>query len=129
MNETSKLYFLVNWLVDGYNVILADPILSKHFRNNQEAGRIEFVRQIGISEKLRRQRTVIVFDGKYSGSTDRLSPHVEVRFSAGRETADDLIKRLIGETRRRSSLTVVSNDRSIIEYAKICGAATMRFTL
>lgn len=113
------------WLVDGYNVVLSDGRLSKMLRNDNEAGRRQLLFEIAGSRRFSRQNVTIVFDGRFAPSSERETPRLLVKFTSRGETADDLIKREIGESNRRRALTVVTNDRSILAYARECGARTL----
>lgn len=116
------------WLVDGYNVALSDAKLSRMLRNDNEAGRRELLVEIAGSRRFSRQNITIVFDGRFAASSARETPRLLVKFTDRGETADDLIKREIGESVRRRALTVVTDDRSILAYARECGAKTLGST-
>ncbi len=115
----------MRWLVDGFNVVLSDEKLSRRLRNDSKAGRTEFISEIVGSGQFRNEEVTVFFDGRFTASSDREAPGVTVRFTANGETADDAIKREIGRHTRRRSLLVVSDDRSIVSYARECGAKTM----
>ncbi len=113
------------WLIDGYNVALSDGKLGKMLRNDNEAGRRQLLFEIAGSRRFSRQNVTVVFDGRFAASSERETPRLLVRFTSRGETADDLIKREIGESNKRRALTVVTNDRSILAYARECGARTL----
>lgn len=113
------------WIVDGYNVILSDERLAKLFRGDNETGRREFLFEIANSRRLSRENVTVIFDGRYAASASRETPKLLVKFTSGGETADDLIKHEVGRFEKRRSLTVVTNDRSILAYARECGARTL----
>ncbi len=110
------------WILDGYNIILADEKLSRIARNSLERAREELMQVILSSGRTFRESFVLVFDGKSAGSTQKVAGKLEVRFTRSRETADDLIKSLVGSQHRRRSTCVVSNDLSIVRFVKECGA-------
>ena len=112
----------MRWIVDGYNVILADNRLAKLLRNDSETARAEFLSEIQRSGKLGKQKVTVVFDGKFSSSAERITNNIDVRFSARVQTADDLIKIEVGTSAKRRSLSIVTNDHAIINYARECGA-------
>ncbi|MCL4539317.1 MAG: NYN domain-containing protein [Bacteroidetes bacterium] len=112
----------MHWIVDGYNVILADARLSKLIRRDSESARSELLREVMKFAGTRRHKVTLIYDGKFSTPTEKVSASVEIRFSRPNETADDLIKREIGNSERRRSLFVVTDDLAIIGYAKECGA-------
>ncbi len=113
------------WIVDGYNVIFSDKILTKLVRGNNETGRQELIRRILQSTEFKGDKVVVVFDGKYGPSNEKPAANVYVRFSPARETADDMIKREIAQSTRRRSLRIVSSDTSIADFARECGAVAL----
>ncbi len=115
----------MRWLIDGYNVILSDEKLAKMLRNENEAGRGELVFEIANSGRFKGDEVTIFFDGRFGASSSRETPKLLVRFTARGETADDAIKREIGNSSRRRSLFVVSNDHAIVSYARECGATAV----
>lgn len=115
----------MRWLIDGYNVILTDPRLAKMLRNDNEQGRHELISRILATRRLNKDDITVVFDGRYAASSSREGNRLLIRFTARGETADDFIKREVGKSQRRRSLVVVSNDRSILAYARECGAGIM----
>ena len=110
------------WILDGYNIILADEKLSKMARNNLEYARDALAQEILSSERFRRQNVSLVFDGRSGGSSEKIASNLEIKFSKSTESADDLIKSMIGNFKSRSSVFIVSNDLSIVNYAKECAA-------
>lgn len=114
--------FHVRWIIDGYNVILADEKLSKLLRNDIEIARSELAGEVVGYVHARKEKAILIFDGKFSTPPEKISPYVEIRFSRPGETADEVIKREVGSSKRRRSLNVVSNDLAIVDYARECGA-------
>jgi len=118
----------MHWILDGYNIILSDERLTKAAGNDLETARDELIREITFSSKFKGDNVSLVFDGK-TGSPDlKINSRLRVIFSKSPESADDLIKDMIGNYRTRRSIIVVSNDRSIADYARECGARTMKST-
>lgn len=115
----------MRWLIDGYNVILSDQKLAKVLRNDNESGRRELLVEIVSSRRFVRQEMAVIFDGRFGASSSREGRKLEVRFTSRGETADDVIKSEIGMSKRRRTLTVVTDDRAIIAFAKECGARTL----
>ncbi len=113
------------WLVDGYNVILSDERLAKLLRNDSETGRRELLLEITNSRRFSKENITVIFDGRFAASASKVSLKLLVKFTSSGETADDSIKREVGRSTRRHGLTVVTNDRSILAYAKECGANTL----
>lgn len=113
------------WILDGYNIILADEKLTKLVRVNLVGAREELINEILSAAEFKRENVVLVFDGKSGGPAERISPNLHIEFSRIHETADDLIKNMVGDHKKRSSVNVVSNDHSITNYAKECGAGVI----
>ncbi len=117
---------MMHWILDGYNIILADEKLARLARNHLEAGREELVREILSSGKFRGKEDILmVFDGRSGGSTEEFAPNLMVKFSRRGETADDLIKNTLANYKKRNSIFVVSSDHSIMNYSKECGAKSI----
>lgn len=112
----------MHWIIDGYNLILTDRKLAKVARNNLEAARDGLFLEITLSSRLKGEDVFLVFDGRSGNPNMKAASGVQVIFSQHPESADDIIKGMIGNYRKRRSILVVSNDRSIANYAKECGA-------
>ncbi len=112
----------MRWILDGYNIVLADEKLAKLARANLVVAREELINEILSAAEFKHENVILVFDGKSGGPAERISPNLQIEFSRTHETADDLIKNMVGNHKKRSSIHVVSNDRSITNFAKECGA-------
>jgi predicted RNA-binding protein with PIN domain len=101
------------YLVDGYNVTMADPATRTKPRETQ---RLELVRRLGARPDLlpTRGHVTVVFDGG-RGAGDESSQPVTVRFSKDR-SADDLIVSLA--TASDVPVTVVTSDRELQSRVK-----------
>jgi len=118
----------MHWILDGYNIMLGDEKLGKAARNNLEGARDELIREIIGAENLRRESVFLIFDGKSGGPTEKITPNLQVKFSKPGETADDVIKSMVRNYKKRISVLVVSDDRAIVNYAKQCGAKVVSST-
>lgn len=114
----------MRWLIDGYNVILSNEKLAKLMRQNPESARDELIRTV-LYSGIARETVMIVFDGKHSGSIQTPAKNLEIIFSSLPETADDVIKKKVGMSSSRRSTVVVSDDRSIRNFARECGAGVL----
>lgn len=96
------------YLVDGYNVTMADPATREKPRETQ---RFELVRRLAARPYLlpTRGRLTVVFDGGHGAGDESLQP-VTVRFSKDR-SADDLIVTLAAGS--KVPVTVVTSDREL----------------
>jgi predicted RNA-binding protein with PIN domain len=112
----------MHWILDGYNIIHADHRLSKIAINNLEAGRDELIQEIASAARFNGESVFLVFDGRSGSSERRIAAGINVMFSNSPESADDVIKRIIGNYQKRRSIVTVTNDHSIVDYAKECGA-------
>ena len=109
-------------IVDGYNVIRADPRLQSFEREGLERARDVLVRTLGSSPRLAHDEITVVFDGT-GGTRAHVHAHsvgrVRVLYSARGQSADDVIVREAGALRRRGHVIVVTND---IEVRDKCRA-------
>lgn len=108
-------------LVDGYNLVYQFPELRRMLERDREGARKGLLVRLGSYTHEKNIQVVVVFDGdgrllrdpeSYSG--------IRVVFSKSPEKADPMIKKMI-EEHQRSDLTVVSSDREIASYARLCG--------
>ncbi len=112
----------LHFIIDGYNLIkhrsfspaanIHDPrfALIQFLRNNKPCG----------SPK---NKVTIVFDG-YSQDSSLRGLEFEVIFSC-QDSADQRIKKIVERARLPKSLVVVSDDRQIRDFARLCGAACL----
>lgn len=100
----------MRFLVDGYNVTMADDATRRLPRDEQ---RLALVRRLSVqgAQLLGRGRITVVFDGSEDvvGAEER-AHGVEVAFSRG-ESADDVIVRLARSA--GEPITLVSSDREL----------------
>lgn len=110
-------------IVDGYNVIRADPRLQSFERDALEKARDVLVRTLASSPRLVRDRITVVFDGT-GGTRGHVHAHsvgrVRVLYSARGQSADEVIVREAGSLRATGQVIVVTND---IEVRDRCRAA------
>jgi len=109
-------------IIDGYNLIHKIPYLKSLLHTSLEQARerlINLLTSYGIKRNI---EIVIVFDGNLMRSSHSPSrPKVKVMFSKPLQKADQLIKSLIEQTKHKRLLTIVSSDREIARFAKVCG--------
>ena len=112
----------LRYIIDGNNV-LHHPDFScpKHFadRRNALSGFI-------LKHKLtgsRKNKVVIVFDGypSHVQSKDGSADNIEIIFS-GKESADQGIRRILEKAVSPKNTIVVSDDKEIKMFARLCGA-------
>jgi len=112
----------MRWILDGYNIILSDEKLARIARRNLEAARNELANELSLAAKPPNDSHLLVFDGRADGSAKDSLRNLEIRFTNSGESADDFIKNIIGGYRKRGAIRTVSNDLSIINYTRECGA-------
>jgi predicted RNA-binding protein with PIN domain len=111
-------------IVDGYNVIRADPRLQSFERDGLEKARDVLVRTLGSSPRLVKDEITVVFDGT-GGSRSRVHGHsvgrVRILYSARGQTADDVIIREAAALAGRGQVIVVTNDGEVRDRCRMEG--------
>ncbi|MEI6845998.1 MAG: NYN domain-containing protein [Candidatus Firestonebacteria bacterium] len=115
-------------IVDGYNVMrstaFADDFDFKILKNQRE----KFLSLLSDYAGRVKHRVIAVFDGTGSGEVLGNSENfgnLEVVYSSGGETADEVIKKMAAEASNPKDIIVVSSDKEIVYYVKRCGAGTV----
>jgi len=104
------------YLIDGYN------LLYSSFREWIEKFGLENARQFLINFlRSYKRKFIIVFDGREEFPN---YPIENVIFTKGK-SADDYIKEFIRNYKNPSEIIVVSNDKSIVNYAKMLKVKTI----
>jgi predicted RNA-binding protein with PIN domain len=111
-------------IVDGYNVIRADPRLQSLERVSLQHAREVLVRTLASSPRLANDQVTVVFDGRL-GTRSHVHSHrigrIQVMYSARGQLADDVIvdqARLLAPT---GAVVVVSNDVAVRENCRAEG--------
>jgi predicted RNA-binding protein with PIN domain len=116
----------IHIIIDGYNLIRQSATLSALDQQDIKLGREALVAQLATYRKIKSHRITVVFDARhsplFSPQNDR-HQGIAIRFSRRGESADDVIKRMAREEREKA--LVVSSDREIVNFAALCGAATI----
>lgn len=110
-------------MIDGYNLIKRNPALAS---KSLEDGRQAF---INLIERYRPQgnlsnQVTVVFDGKPGMYGFPVANEIRVVFTEY-ESADDLIKRRVEESKAKKNIVVVTDDRALLLYVRGCGATVM----
>ena len=104
------------YLIDGYN------LLYSSFREWIEKFGLENARQFLINFlRSYKRKFIIVFDGREEYPS---YPMENVIFTKGK-SADEYIKNFIKNCENKDEIIVVSNDKSIINYAKMLKVKTI----
>ncbi len=105
----------VLFLVDGYNVTRSDPATRDLPLDRQRDALVSRLSaRAGVL--LGRGRVCVVFDGRGSAGSSAVHGAVEVRYTSGSESADDMIVRLAAAA--GESVTIVSDDRELATRAR-----------
>jgi predicted RNA-binding protein with PIN domain len=115
----------LHYIIDGYNLIHAIPSFKKTLAYNGETARELLIHSVAQLTHRRKFRCTIVFDGVTPNNTPKQSNHapVHVIFSSP-INADAKIKQIIEHSKNRSLLVIISSDREIINFAKVCSCQT-----
>ena len=98
-------------LVDGNNVIHAWPDLLKLHHQRGGLAHEELCRRLATLYDATGERVVVVFDGRGGKlQEDRETVGLQIIYTDGDRTADDVIERLATKYAATYSLTVATND-------------------
>jgi len=130
MARRTKVHYL---LVDGYNVIHANPELAAVAADSLEAARIKLCDILCEFKALSRYRIIVVFDAHLVpggiGSVTDLG-NIKLVFTKEAETADIYIEqaayRLSKEGNNRDKITVATSD--VLEQVIILGQGASRIS-
>jgi predicted RNA-binding protein with PIN domain len=114
-------------IIDGYNVIHADPGLLHLQRRSLELARNTLITRLSSNPSLRNDDVTVVFDGTRGGSAYESVEHhgrIRVIYSRFGETADEVIKRLVNSA--PGEVRVISNDNDLRSHAASRGGTAVR---
>jgi len=106
-------------IVDGYNVIHADPELKRAVRSDLKAARRDLVQRLAGYLESKNVRLTVVFDG-HGGMTDvdvEIPGRLQLLYSAAGHTADELILQILEESNNPREYVVVTSDMADIGRA------------
>ena len=112
-------------LIDAYNVMRSTGFADDYDLKILKNQRGKFLELLSSYAERSKNTYVAVFDGAGSGellSGRECCGKVDIRYSAGGETADDLIKRMVADAKAPGNIMVVTSDKEIAFYVKQCGA-------
>ncbi|PYM16726.1 MAG: hypothetical protein DMD81_11720 [Candidatus Rokuibacteriota bacterium] len=122
----------MQWLLDGYNVLRADPESRRAEtlagrrgagRGPLEAGRAALVRRVAEAQRRSGDSFTIVFDGVRGRDVVAPGGPIDIVFSRPPAIADDVLIHLAG--RYREGGIVVTSDRTIQTAARRAGAVVV----
>jgi predicted RNA-binding protein with PIN domain len=110
------------YLVDGNNLAHALGLENGGF-----ADRASCAKTVAAFCRSHGARAIVVFDGKAPESPQKAAPTDRVRliFAEGR-SADDVILRMVADSKTPKDFTVVTSDKSLGDKARHRGAAVER---
>ncbi len=100
-------------LVDGNNIIHAWPELLKRHQTNPGSAHRELIQAMSDYRDWSEDRVVVVFDGR--GDTideERQDAGLQIFYTSGSQTADDVIERLAIKYAKVYDITVATDDRA-----------------
>lgn len=107
---------LVRILVDGYSLLHNWPELAAGRARHSAAARDELIEQLTRHQDACGTPVTVFFDGSGKvkrGSPDEFARRVEVIYSGGGQTADDLIERAAFRFRDYGEVQVVTDDFAV----------------
>lgn len=115
----------LHYIIDGYNVVHAIPSLKKTLAHNAESARELLIHSAGRFSLTKKIRCTIVFDGSAPNNFRKQSTSapIHVVYSAPL-TADAKIKQMIEHSKNRNQLVIITSDREILDFAKVCSCQT-----
>jgi len=115
------------YIVDGYNVIHADPELKRILRSDLEAARQRFERRLARYLEAKNVCLTVVFDG-HGGITDvdvKIPGRLQLMYSPTGQSADDLILEILESSANPREYVVVTSDMADIGRAARSLGATV----
>ncbi|MBI4719633.1 MAG: NYN domain-containing protein [Chitinivibrionia bacterium] len=115
-------------LIDGYNVIHADDAMRRLLEPDSERARAELVERLGRYVQRKQMQVTIVFDGtgRMLDSASILPGKLQIVFSRGNQTADELIVSMLEDAANPREFVVVTSDNAGIgKAARALGASVM----
>jgi len=112
----------LQFIIDGYNVI-HHPIFTQQVTQKAKypkSALLEFIKKNRLCGSSR-NKIMVVFDGYPEPSSNKTASDTNIVFS-GNETADEKIKRVVESSDNPKNIIVVSDDKEIKFFAKVCGA-------
>ena len=113
----------MRWLIDGYNVVRRDASLRDRDVQSLQAGRAALLAVVARVASRVADTFTVVFDGAGPSAAPPAGSRVQVVFSRSPETADDVLRRLVGTL--REGAVVVSSDRAVQQSARRAGAVAV----
>ena len=113
-------------IIDGYNVIRSSGFADDYNFNKLENQRNAFISLLSVYAASSSNRVSVIFD---AANTDSLHwsrgqvDGVDVYYSSGGQSADDLIKEFVENAQNPRDCMVVTSDKAIQFFARSLGAS------
>ena len=115
-------------IIDGYNIIYADPELKKLLTKGLEHSRNELIRIAKIIHENDNIHVSVIFDGKGDKTHIEIlakDPVFQVMFSASEWSADSLIEQLSASVKNSKNIVAATEDRMIQATLRSLNAQTI----
>ena len=113
-------------IVDGYNVIKSSGFSDDYQFNQLKNLRERFLILIKEYKQKSPHKITVVFDGSKTNEVMLNKEHadgIDIVYSAGGQTADDIIRGMVEEAESPREIMVVSSDKGITTYVRKMGAS------
>jgi len=116
----------MNYIIDGYNLIFAEPSLAKLLQNHSEDARRNLLVRLSNFHIHKKHNITVVFDGKMGIiGTEKPPPGLNVIFTKN-ESADAHIIKLIQNSRKPKEMVIVTSDyKDIGHFAQQMGVLVL----
>jgi uncharacterized protein len=117
----------VHIIIDGYNLIRKFPPLSRIEEKDFSKGREMLLEWLSRYRQKIPNSITVVFDGGKGGALSEgrdIYKGIKIRYSPLRQTADDIIKRLVDEEGEK--FLVVTSDQELGSYCRFYKAGWIR---
>jgi len=119
-------------IVDGYNLLHAVDSAARHLRKGKAGladARGALIRLLSGARRPSGPHITVVFDATRAPKGvpgDETVLGVEVVYAPRSSDADTVIRGMIDDTDRPRRTLVVSSDREVVDYARLCGVGRIR---
>ncbi len=122
MNESLPSFLLV----DGNNIIHAWPDLLQLHRKRHGLAHRELITRLSEYQGFTGERLVVVFDGRKGQTTEERDPGgLQIFYSGGDRTADEVIERLALKYADIYRISVATDDRTVQDVVVAAGGEEM----
>jgi predicted RNA-binding protein with PIN domain len=110
------------YVIDGYNLMHQMPELRKRLETDLEGCREALLARLAGFAHRKSAPVTVIFDGaRDAGRLPNRWKALEVRFSIPPQKADPVIKAIIAARKKGEDMVIVTSDRDIGMYARLCG--------